>query len=80
MREIADMIIQRANQTDTPVTNLQLQKVMYFLLAFMTNGADGQYKERARRIFEEGIYRLGHTDLLTNQHMKSIKSLKINLL
>ena len=30
MREIADMIIQRANQTDTPVTNLQLQKVMYF--------------------------------------------------
>lgn len=54
MRELADMVISRANITDTPVTNLQLQKVMYFLLAFMVNGADGQYRERAERIFSEG--------------------------
>ncbi|MEJ7529531.1 Panacea domain-containing protein [Staphylococcus hominis] len=54
MRELADMVISRANITDTPVTNLQLQKVMYFLLAFMVNGADGQYRQRAERIFSEG--------------------------
>ncbi|PTG11489.1 Panacea domain-containing protein [Staphylococcus chromogenes] len=76
MREIADMIIQRANQTDTPVTNLQLQKVMYFLLAFMTNGADGQYKERARRIFEEGnlqAWPYGPVDKATYEKYKKFK-------
>ncbi|BFT97109.1 DUF4065 domain-containing protein [Staphylococcus epidermidis] len=76
MREIADMIIQRANQTDTPVTNLQLQKVMYFLLAFMTNGADGQYKERARRIFEEGdlqAWPYGPVDKSTYEKYKKFK-------
>lgn len=54
MRELADMVISRANITETPVTNLQLQKVMYFLLAFMVNGAEGEYRERAQRIFLEG--------------------------
>lgn len=44
MRELADMVISRANITETPVTNLQLQKVMYFLLAFMVNGAEGEYR------------------------------------
>ena len=34
MREIADMIIQRANQTDTPVTNLQLQRLCIFISVY----------------------------------------------
>ncbi|SCT26763.1 MULTISPECIES: Panacea domain-containing protein [Staphylococcus] len=35
MRELADHILHRANVIDTPITNLQLQKIMYFTLGFM---------------------------------------------
>ncbi len=76
MRELADMVIQRANQTKTPVTNLQLQKVMYFLLAFMVNGADGQYKERAKEIFDVGslqAWPYGPVDKQTYDKYKNFK-------
>lgn len=76
MRELADMVISRANINGTPVTNLQLQKVMYFLLAFMVNGADGQYRERAERIFSEGnlqAWPYGPVDKPTYEKYKKFK-------
>ncbi|MBF2233406.1 DUF4065 domain-containing protein [Staphylococcus epidermidis] len=76
MRELADMVIQRANQTNMPVTNLQLQKVMYFLLAFMVNGADGIYRDRAQQIFEEGdlqAWPYGPVDKPTYEKYKEFK-------
>lgn len=52
MRELANIILTRANETKTPVTNLQLQKVMYFLLIFMADTP--KYQQAARRNFENG--------------------------
>lgn len=35
MRELANHILYVANENDSPITNLQLQKIMYFTIGFM---------------------------------------------
>ncbi|WP_165981096.1 Panacea domain-containing protein [Macrococcus lamae] len=51
MRELANHILSVAHRSDSPITNLQLQKIMYFTLGFMIqNNISINF---ARDIFEE---------------------------
>lgn len=81
MKELSEMVISRANETNTPITNLQLQKVMYFLLLFMINGAENKYRDRAERIFREGelqAWPYGPVDKPTYEKYKHFKDKPIN--
>lgn len=53
MNELVKMILQKSNENNKEITLLSLNKIMYFLLAFMVNGENGLYKEKAKEIFEE---------------------------
>lgn len=80
MKELADMILTRAEQTDTPVTNLQLQKIMYFLLIFMSNNE--MYSKRAEENFKAGnlqAWPYGPVDKSTYEKYKKFKDQPIEV-
>lgn len=49
MRELAQYILFRANRINRPITNLQLQKIMYFALGFMIE----ENRELAQELFNQ---------------------------
>ncbi|QYA31962.1 DUF4065 domain-containing protein [Macrococcoides caseolyticum] len=80
MKELANMILTRANETNTPVTNLHLQKVMYFLLVFMADTP--KYNEQARELFNQGnlqAWPYGPVDPGVYQDYKKFKDRPIKL-
>lgn len=50
MKPLANHILYRANVIDSPITNLQLQKVWYFTLGYMINQGD---LKLAKSVFED---------------------------
>ncbi|HEC2157131.1 hypothetical protein B4W72_02280 [Staphylococcus delphini] len=50
MKILAEHILYRANEIGSPVTNLQIQKIMYFTLGFMIE----DNRDIAKNLFEQG--------------------------